>query len=148
MPDNEYRKFTTDGYFTARRSDKPWCGVWTDMTIEQTLNRFFITDLKNGRGVTPSVIARYLATMPPAFTIMECLEDYCGVNSSSSEQHVDFADHRMRSDNDAIDKLVFWFAEHGVFRPSSTLKLLSTGIVGDALTDCHLAVEKGRKSMS
>lgn len=35
-----------------RRSDKAWSGVWSDTIIEQTLNRFFGTDLKYGRGVT------------------------------------------------------------------------------------------------
>lgn len=33
----EYSLFTTDGFFTIRRSDKFWSGVWTDMTVEQVL---------------------------------------------------------------------------------------------------------------
>ena len=36
MPHSELKKFTADGYFTIRRSEKFWCGVWSDMTIEQT----------------------------------------------------------------------------------------------------------------
>lgn len=35
----EYEKFTEKSYFTVRRSDKFWCGVWTDMCIEQVLMR-------------------------------------------------------------------------------------------------------------
>lgn len=75
----QFDKFTKDGYFTIRRSDKAWSGVWSDMVIEQTLNRFFGTDLRHGRGVTPSVVARYLLAMPSAFNLMECLENYCDI---------------------------------------------------------------------
>lgn len=35
----EYDKFTNEGYFTIRRSEKYWCGIWPDMTIEQVLMR-------------------------------------------------------------------------------------------------------------
>lgn len=31
----EYDKFTNESYFTVRRSEKFWGGVWTDMCIEQ-----------------------------------------------------------------------------------------------------------------
>lgn len=54
--------------------------MWSDMTLKQTLNRFFGIDLTHGRGVTPSVVARYLTCMPPSFTAMDTLE--------TSEQHV------------------------------------------------------------
>lgn len=37
MDPEEFVKFTTQGYFTIRRSDKFWCGIWSDMTIEQVL---------------------------------------------------------------------------------------------------------------
>ena len=38
MSEEEARKFK-EGYFTVRRSKKLWCGVWTDMCIEQTYMR-------------------------------------------------------------------------------------------------------------
>lgn len=85
MDDEEYRRFTEEGYFTIRRSYKAWSGIWSDMTIEQTLNRFFGTDLTHGRGVTPSVVARYLACMPTSFAVMDSLETYCDLHSSTSE---------------------------------------------------------------
>ena len=34
MAPDEYDRFTSRGFFTVRRSDKRWCGEWTDMTIE------------------------------------------------------------------------------------------------------------------
>lgn len=35
LPPQEFQKFAQEGYFTIRRSDKFWAGIWTDMTIEQ-----------------------------------------------------------------------------------------------------------------
>ncbi|GBL98623.1 hypothetical protein AVEN_19683-1 [Araneus ventricosus] len=35
LSDQEFERFVSEGYFTVRRSDKFWCGVWTDITIEQ-----------------------------------------------------------------------------------------------------------------
>lgn len=34
MDPDEYLKFTDNGLFTIRRTDKPWSGIWSDMTIE------------------------------------------------------------------------------------------------------------------
>lgn len=39
MTPEDYENFTTNGYFTIRRSDKFWGGLWSDLTIEQTLMR-------------------------------------------------------------------------------------------------------------
>lgn len=79
MDEEEYYQYTHQGYFSIRRTDKSFNGIPTDMVIEQTLNRFFGTDLVHGRGVTESVVARYLGAMPSCFMIMEGLEEYCGV---------------------------------------------------------------------
>ncbi|GBO17235.1 hypothetical protein AVEN_144292-1 [Araneus ventricosus] len=35
LSDQEFERSVNQGYFTVRRSDKFWCGVWTDITIEQ-----------------------------------------------------------------------------------------------------------------
>ena len=34
-----YQRFAVDGCFTVRRSEKYWCGIWSDMTIEQVIMR-------------------------------------------------------------------------------------------------------------
>ncbi|KAJ8887374.1 hypothetical protein PR048_013589 [Dryococelus australis] len=38
LSDQEFEGFISQGYFTVWRSDKFWCGFWTDMTIEQVNN--------------------------------------------------------------------------------------------------------------
>lgn len=85
MPEDEYHLYADSGFFTIRRSDKPWSGVWSDMMIETTLNRFFGTDLRHGRGVTPSVVTKYLSAVVSAVAVMEGLEEYSGIRSTSSE---------------------------------------------------------------
>lgn len=52
LPHSILRKFTENGYFTIRRTDKFWSGVWSDMTIEQTLMR----SMKATGGLTHGII--------------------------------------------------------------------------------------------
>lgn len=143
----EFDEFTKGG-FTIRRSDKAWAGVSRDMVIEQTLNRFFGTDLKHGRGVTPSVVTRYLLAMPAAFQIMEKLENYCNIETSNSEQHVDLAESRISRDKEDIQNLLFWLNSHDPFYPRSSVVSLSTGVFGGPEINCHMAIEKGQKAMA
>lgn len=144
MDPEEYRNYTRQAMFVVRRSDKPFSGILTDMTIEQTLNRFFGTDLVHGRGVTPSVISRYLGAMPTAFTVMEGLENYIGLKSSSSEQHQDLHKGRIKKDHEALRKFVTWLRNHKPFDESEVLKSLSTNVIGTKQIDCHKAVSKGK----
>lgn len=51
MEDTECDKFDKEAFFKTPMSEKPWYGVWTEMVIEQTLNQFFGTDLKQGRSI-------------------------------------------------------------------------------------------------
>lgn len=147
MDHNEYVNFTKNGYFTIHKSDKAWSGVWSDMVIEQTLNRFFGTELKHGRGVTASVVNRFLLAMPSVFNVMDCLENYCDFKSVSSEQHVDLSASRIRRDERDIKHFIFWLNKRAPFQIRSNLMSLSTGIVGENDIDCHMAFEKGRKGM-
>lgn len=148
MDPQEYDAFTKGGFFTIRRTDKAWAGISRDMLIEQTLNRFFGTDLKHGRGVTPSVVTRYLLAMPAAFTIMEQLEDYCEIRTANSEQHVDLKPSRIARDEQDIEKLMFWLDSHNPFDCRNSLVSLSSGVIGGPFINCHMAYEKGEQSMA
>ncbi|XP_045475385.1 uncharacterized protein LOC123686399 isoform X2 [Harmonia axyridis] len=148
MDPGEYDEFTKEGFFTIRRSEKAWAGIWSDMVIEQTLNRFFGTDLKHGRGVTSSVVTRYLVAMPSAFNIMECLETYCKIESSNSEQHVDISRSRITKDEVGIKKFLFWLDERNPFEVRTSLVSLSTGIIGGPTINCHNAVEVGLQGIA
>lgn len=115
MSVDEYYLYADQGYFTIRRSDKPWSGICSDMMIETTLNRFFGTDLRHGRGVTPSVVTKYLSAMPTAVAIMEGLEEYLDVRSASSEQHADLSKSRRKCDLDDVNDFMNWLDDHDPF---------------------------------
>ena len=70
MAPDEYDMFTSRGFFTVRRSDKYWCGIWTDMTIEQVLMRSLKTSggLTCGRGISPS-----LYCIDSTFALQSCV---------------------------------------------------------------------------
>ncbi|CAG5075387.1 Protein of unknown function [Cotesia congregata] len=117
------------------------------MTIEQTLNRFFGTDLKHGRGVTPSVVARYLTCMPVSFAVMDGLESYCDLSFSTSEQHIDLTNSRLKKDNNDLMLMYNWILAHKPFEHRESLTSLSTGIVGGENINCHEALKLGTLSM-
>lgn len=79
----EYRLFTADGFFTIRRSDKFWSGVWSDMTIEQVLmcSMKSYGGLTRGRGITDTVLTRWTLGMIYLQNICSEVEDFCTVNA-------------------------------------------------------------------
>jgi len=85
----EYKKLTEQGYFTIRRTNKLWAGIWTDMTIEQILMRSMKTtwDLTRGQELMQSrwILAKQQVSQQPNL-LKHCLQLSKFV---SSEHHVD-----------------------------------------------------------
>ncbi|GBM36409.1 hypothetical protein AVEN_234798-1 [Araneus ventricosus] len=69
----EYEKFTKDGYFTIRSTDKFWSGIWSNQTIEQTLMKTMKSsgELTRGRGITESVLTGWTLGMIHLHNICE-----------------------------------------------------------------------------
>ncbi|KAJ8678150.1 hypothetical protein QAD02_013937 [Eretmocerus hayati] len=147
MDATEFIKFTDEGGFSIRRSITPFSGNFADQTIE-CMNRFFGTDLIHGRGVDPSVLARYFAGMPAAVTIIENLEDYCGLKTVNSEQHAELSEGKVSRDNKDLQKFLFWLDNHNPFQPRNSLTSLSTGVIANANVNGHLAIKEGIKAMA
>ncbi|CAG9814961.1 unnamed protein product [Phaedon cochleariae] len=149
MDPDEYHKFTTEGYFTIRRTDKFWSGIWSDMTIEQVLMRAMKSygGLTRGRGVTDSVLSRWIVGMLCLQHICDQIEMFTDVRSATSEQHVDMRPSRVTRDNVDIEKLRSWFAEHPPFLEIEELVSLSTGAIADEGVNCHMAREIGISCM-
>lgn len=108
MPHNEYQEFTADGYFTIRRTEKYWCGVWSDMTIEQTLmkNMKSIGGITYGRGFTESVLKKWVFGLPVAHHLCESVERFSGIQTCSSYQHVELRESRIGKDEENVQTLV------------------------------------------
>ncbi|GBO28443.1 hypothetical protein AVEN_103963-1 [Araneus ventricosus] len=141
----EYEKFTTQGNFTIRRTFKFWSGTWSDMTIEQSLMKNMKTfgGLTHGRGVSDSILARWTQGMTALQHICDGIEKFCGVDLTSSDQHLKISDSRVHRDNYDCRKMVEWFKQYNPFPENSNLISISTGVVGDSRINCHMAKEEG-----
>lgn len=146
----DFENFVTRGYFTIRRTNSFWTGVWSDLTIEQTLMRSMKScgGLTRGRGLTDSTLAKWLSAAGTCNTICSSLEEFCGVMFSSGEQHVDLRLSRQCKDKKDREKLCIWFEEHQPFPITEQLISLSTGIVGNNDVNCHQAQEVGTQLMA
>lgn len=154
MPPEEYEKFT-DGGFTIRRTEKFWSGTWTDMVIEQSLMRTMKCrgGLTHGRGMTDSVMAKWILSMPIIQKVESCLESFCDLDENIDNVHKDSTPSRMERDDSDTAKLTYWFEEHPPFKKDSEndniIMSLSTGLVGDTKNiNCHLAFEIGQSIIS
>lgn len=152
MDHSEFITFTEEGLFTVRRTDKAWSGIWSDMTIEQTLMRVLKTGAQSathGRSVSDSVLSRFIQGMPYAYDVMDQLESFANSRCASSDQHTDVTSARQKKDEEDVKSFKTWLQVHGLFddRPGKLMSL-STGLVADSTVDCHKAVEKGLQSMS
>lgn len=145
IPPRDYRHFVGTGFFTIRRSEKYWSGIWSDMTIEQTLMRGMKTKggLTGGRGYTDSVLTKWTKGLPVMQRVSQSVEEFVDVISSTSEQHVDSRPSRQERDNADVAKLEKWFSNHPPFPVLDAIVSLGTGIVGGPEINCFDAEKVG-----
>lgn len=146
----DYERFVTNGYFTIRRSNKFWSGIWSDMTIEQTLMRSMKSNggLTHGRGITESTMKKWITTMTTMIDISQQIEQFCGVSFDTTEQHIDARTSRVSRDTNDVKKFLDWFTYHDSFPVVENVMPISTGVIGDEKINCHLAYDIGNESMS
>ncbi|KAE8746843.1 hypothetical protein FOCC_FOCC006402 [Frankliniella occidentalis] len=146
MPPDEFSSFA-GGRFTIRTQEKFWDGVWTDMIIEQKLMRFLKVSegITRGRGTTDKVIARLLQALPVTSKFVAAIETFTGTRMIGSEQHVELRLERQKRDRNDLEKFTCWLSQHSPFadRPPDKLVSISSGIIGDAHTNCDSAFEVG-----
>lgn len=148
MDETEYEKFVK-GYFTIRRTDKFWNGIWSDMTIEQALMRP-IKDIggpTRGRGMTDSVLSKWVLATPALIDLTESVTDFCNVFLATTEQHVDTRPTRISRDNLDIKKIMHWFENHNPLPETEGIISLSSGFKGDDKINCHEALEVGLRCL-
>ena len=148
VPADDFEKYINQGYFTIRRTNKFWAGVWTDMTIEQVLMKMMKVQggLTRGRGITDTVLVYFICALPPCITIMEALKNLSGTSPASSEQHVAYKDHKelrpARQNRDTTDlvKFISWLKTHNPFDQSISV---FSGMSADKTINCNRADEVG-----
>jgi len=84
----EYNKFTIMVYFTIRRTNKFWSGIWSDMTIEQVLMKSMKScgGLTRGRSMTDSVLSPWtlgIVYLQYLHNICHEVETYCEVTTAT-----------------------------------------------------------------
>ncbi|GBN03947.1 hypothetical protein AVEN_206051-1 [Araneus ventricosus] len=99
--------------------------------------------LTHGRGVSDSVLARWTQGMTAFQHICYGIEEFSGVDLTSSDQHLKISDSRVQRDNDDCRKMVEWFKHYNPFPETSNLISLSTGVTGDSRINCHMVKEEG-----
>lgn len=111
----EYKKFTDDGFFTSRRSNIYWSGIFSDQTIEQTLMRAMSVEGGPFKQGTESVVFKWIKGIIYTKDIIEGLERYCNLEFSKSHQLVDSRDARIKRDIKDVQTLWQFLLEHNPF---------------------------------
>ena len=81
--------------------------------------------LAHGHGLTPSTQAKFVHIIPQCAPICNALEDFCGVQSRTSEQHNDLRDSTSARDSDHFTTLYNWLDLHFPFSYVSVDGLVS-----------------------
>ena len=149
MNSTEYQKFTKDGFWTARRTNKFYSGIFTDQTIEQTLMRQL--KFEGGlfrRGVTESVAYQWIRGFIFTKDIIEGLEKFTSCTSDRNYQHKDSSDNRIQLDSKALELIEKFFEQFDPFcDDTETLINIANGMSGSDKANCHNAFEKGLEIM-
>lgn len=133
-----------NGFFTIRRTDKFWSGIYSDMTIEQTLMKSM--KVEGGlieRGITDSTVNKWILGISSAYNVCEEVEKFCGISFSTTEQHIDARDSRMTRDINDAHKIMEWFNSHNPFPHLKTLMSITTGMTVRDKINCHNAFNIG-----
>ncbi|KAG8240080.1 hypothetical protein J437_LFUL019652 [Ladona fulva] len=94
------------GAFTIHQSSKFWSGLWSDLTIEQTLMKSMKScgRLTHGQGISSSVLARWTVGMVYMLNICKEVEFFCNISSSMGE-HIDTTGSQIIRDDAHVEKL-------------------------------------------
>ena len=100
------------------------------------------------RGLAESTQAKFVHAMPKCIPICNALEDFCGVQTYSSDQHRDLRASTEKKDGEHASVFYGWLIEHSpfIYKDLDGLVDLSTGIVADKSSNAHLAYEIGLKA--
>ncbi|KMQ87541.1 hypothetical protein RF55_13145 [Lasius niger] len=148
MENEAYKKFTNN-FFSIKRSDKYFCGTWSDMVIEQSLMKSSKSKegFTRGRSTKESVLSKWIFGLLTASNISEGLESFCELSFDTGEQHVDARDSRVKKDDADVQKLSEWFQSHNPFPHIHQIMSIATGIIGDEKINCHNAHNIGTTAM-
>lgn len=148
MDVHEYHKFTDGGFFTSRRTNAYYSGIFSDQTIEQTLMRSM--SVEGGpfkRGATSSVVFKWIKGIIFTKDMIEDLEQFCNVEFSKSHQHVDAREARVQKDKKDVLTIKQFLQEDNPFEDIEHLQNIATGLIGTDEINCYDALRIGIEAM-
>jgi hypothetical protein len=140
-----------NGLHVARRSDRYWAGLSTDLMIEQVLMRSVKTSggLTRGRGMTETQRLVWLLSMPICAEVNEAMQQFTGVTYHTSEQHTDTTPSRQERDATDTRKLVDYLTERNPFSSEdSSLRSIASGVTAESAVNVDRAKEVGDKILA
>ena len=116
------------GCHVARRTNRFWAGISSDLTIEQTLMRSAKSTggLTRKRGFTDGQRSLWVKSMPARAAVNNAMKSVT-TESKQSEIHKDANEGRMKRDHDDIQKVTQFFSDHSPFDCGEELKNIATG---------------------
>ena len=136
-----------EGLQVARRSDRAWAGLSTDLMIEQVLMRSMKTSggLTRGRGMTEQQRITWLLAMPAE--VNRAIQELSGAKYSTNEQNKETGKSRQRRDMKDTHTLLLTMSEINPFAESTSLRNIMMGVNATGDVDVCRAKEIGQKIM-
>ena len=119
-----------EGLQVARRSERAWAGLSTDLMIEQVLIRSMKTSggLTRGRGMTEQQCLTWLLAMPACAEVNRAIQELSGAKYSTNEQNKETGKSRQRRDMKDTHTLLLTMSERNPFAESTSLRNIMTGV--------------------
>ena len=149
MDADALKKYTTGGYWTIRRSNRFWSGNFTDQLIETILMRVLKSrgGVGQGRGVSPSTLAKMVYIITQTVPISESLEMFYCVYSNTNDQHKDLRPSSITRDCLHYSRFSDYIAHHSPLDCTGghkdKLVCIATGIVAPLSANPDSAFQLG-----
>ena len=102
-----------EGLHVARRSDRAWAGLSTDLVIEQVLMQSLKTT--RSRGMTEQQRLTWLMAMPACAEVNRAMQELSGAKYSTSEQHKEMGKARQHRDMKDTHTLLLTLSDRNLF---------------------------------
>ena len=140
-------QYFVEGLHVARRSDRGWAGLSTDLMIEQVLMRSMKTSggLTRGRGMTEQQRLTWLRAMTACAEVNRAMQELSGAKYSTNEQNKETGKSRHQPDMKDTHTLLLTMFERNPFAESTSPRNIMTGVNATGDVDVCRAKEIGHK---
>ena len=118
-----------EGLHVARRSDREWAGLSTDLMIEHVLMSMKTSGgLTIGRGMTEQQRLKWLLAMSACAEVNRAMQELSGAKYSTKEQNKETGKSRQRRDMTDTHTLLLTMSERNPVAGSTSLRNIMTEV--------------------